>query len=325
MTPSTQDSQSSGSSSDQVTLMVFKDNFSARTFQIPFTWISKFGLLLGALFGITFLSTFFAVKYYSVSRRADLDRLQDLEQEIIDLRARATTAEAAAKSATITAATQVQVTAPAVNAPAQSTATAPLPVPTVTVTVTATPEPVANATPAAPVTMPPIVPAGSQLFFTAMPSTIHLKPVAPEALPLTMQSPRAQWRGKTLGVRLALQYNKQDGGNQQGRILIFARGPESLLAYPAGVMTKIGSGSLFAPEKGEFFSVSRYREVRAEFGPMKSNDSLTEVEVLILGPENQILIYEKLAPQRKAASPKVESSTEAPAQPDPEATSEPTN
>ncbi|MGZ3708165.1 MAG: hypothetical protein ACXWPM_04980 [Bdellovibrionota bacterium] len=70
--------------------------------------------------------------------------------------------------------------------------------------------------------------------------------------------------------------------------------------------------SLIAPDKGEFFSVSRYREVKADFGPVRSQDSLKDVEILIIASNGQILIDQKLQPQKgaaRAATPATESKT----------------
>jgi hypothetical protein len=74
---------------DQVTVLVFKDNYASRTFQIPLKWFGRFGMLLGALAGLSFVSLFFALKYYQVAKTADPDKLRDLEEALVDMKARA--------------------------------------------------------------------------------------------------------------------------------------------------------------------------------------------------------------------------------------------
>src|SRR6185295_18743666 len=73
------------------------------------------------------------------------------------------------------------------------------------------------------------------------------------------------------------------GGNQQGRIVILARGPATVVAYPEQAFNPGSSPALIAPERGEYFSVSRYRETRAEFTGFANTDVLKEVEILIFG------------------------------------------
>ncbi|MGZ6371744.1 MAG: hypothetical protein ACXWPM_13385, partial [Bdellovibrionota bacterium] len=138
--------------SDQVTVLVFKDNYASRTFQFSLSWISRLGLLMGLLTAVTFLSVFFALKYFRIAHKADPTHVQDVEQELADLRTsykametKATDAEAAAakaQSAATTAAANA-ATGPAAALPLAQIVppipTTAAPVPTVTVTVTATP------------------------------------------------------------------------------------------------------------------------------------------------------------------------------------------
>jgi hypothetical protein len=134
---------------------------------------------------------------------------------------------------------------------------------------------------------------------SSFPSPISTVP-APnsETLPFTLQSPHAVWAGKTLRVRFAIQYLKNDQGNQQGRILVLARGPAGILTYPKGAMNLPGQEGMVSTDKGEFFSVSRYREVKADFGPVQSQSDLQMVEIYILSKEGLTLRYEKIPLQK---------------------------
>src|SRR5262249_21065939 len=93
-----------------------------------------------------------------------------------------------------------------------------------------------------------------------------------------------------------------------GRIVILARGPSTLLAYPEKVLNSGSEAALIGPERGEYFSVSRYRETRAEFGPIANLESLQEVAILIFGSASeegglQLLIHQRV-PTEAPPSPR---------------------
>jgi hypothetical protein len=256
--------QGSKEISDKVTVLVFKDNYAARTFQIPLNWISRFGIFLGLLFGLTVTSVFFAIKYYRVAVKTDLSRVQDLEQELTDMRANLKSVDAKASDPSHTLITPP---APAHIAEAKAKASVPEP-----------------------------IPVGNGLLFAAFPASVSSDIPDPSTLSFSVKNPRAQWRGKNLRVQFALEYTKEDKGTQTGRILVLARGREALLAYPEGVFNHVGASELIAPENGESFSVSRYREVKADFGPVRNQQALDEVEIFIFSKENQILAHQKFSP-----------------------------
>jgi hypothetical protein len=258
--------------SDKITVLVFKDNYAARTFQIPLRWISRFGALLGVLSLLAVGNSLVALKYYRIAAKTDPTRTQDLEQEISEMRAHIRQLEVRAVDSSS-------------RTPSQPISQPPPPAPDQTIT-----------------SKPPIA-----LSFPILPEQLAANLPNPTSLPFSVQTPKATWKGKTLKVRFALQYNKNDQGSQQGRILVLARGPGGLLAYPSGVFNFDQSKGLISPEKGEPFSVSRYREVRADFGPVQSQADIHEVEVLIFNKENQLLTYEKVPAQSAPKSlPKTE-------------------
>ncbi len=233
--------------SDKITVLVFKDNFAARTFQIPLAWISRFGVLATIVFSFAFMSVVFAVKYYLLASKVDLSHIQDLEQEIADLKSAPKPIEAKTNEA-------------------------------VSLKVETSPSP-----------------TQSSFLFTMFPSSVTSLPPNQKALPFTIQKPKTVWQEDTLKVRFALEYLKNDQGSQQGRILILARGPEIVMAYPPGILNRAGAPNLISPEEGESFSVSRFREVKADFGPVTSKDAIQDVEIFIMNKDNQILIYQKLS------------------------------
>ena len=277
----------SGTKSD-LTVLVFKDNSSARTFRVPIQWISRFGLIIGVTSAIACLGVFLSLKYYLAARRAirtaDPAYVQDLETEIASLHA------ANAQSATRS---QLPISTDNKSSQTSTTAVEANPVPTVTVTVT----PPAGETSA----------TASTLAFSALPGSILALP--PGEVPINIYDPHVNWAGRTLKVQFFIQYAREDRGNQQGRIILLARGADTVLAYPAGVLNTEQSQALLAPEKGEYFSVSRIREVRADFGPMKSRTALKNVEVFLFSTDGKLLLHQILVPQEDASAPPAEKDT----------------
>ena len=256
--------QGSAENSNRITILVFKDNYAAKTFQIPLKWLSQLGIFLGLLIGTTVVSLFLSLKYYHIASKSNPTHTQELEQEIFELKG-------SLKNPDVKPSGTLQTVAP------------PAPLPQLS------PTPEAKGT---------LQNNSLKLIqFTAFSKDLILSPADPQQLPINIQSPSANWKSKNLIVRFALQYTKQDQGNQQGKIFIIARGPATLLSYPFGTFNRAGSQNLIAFEQGESFSVSRYREVIATFGPITSHRSIQDIEILIFDREGQLLIYKKLLPE----------------------------
>src|SRR5690349_15960243 len=74
------------SSTSRLTVLVFKENLVARSFQIPLSWITRFGVVISCLVVLATGATILAVKYYRVAERSDSGRVEDLERELDTLR-----------------------------------------------------------------------------------------------------------------------------------------------------------------------------------------------------------------------------------------------
>ena len=70
------------------------------------------------------------------------------------------------------------------------------------------------------------------------------------------------------------------------------------------VLQSVGKDILIDPNKGEYFSVSRFRETKADFGPLPSKEWVKEVEVLVLSSSGQILIHRNIIPGEVGSSVK---------------------
>ena len=114
----------------------------------------------------------------------------------------------------------------------------------------------------------------------------------PSESPITSSPPKFTWVGKTLKVDFNLQYVANEGGPQQGRIIILARGPSAIFAHPSDALNLPGLDTFITPTKGEYFSVSRFREVNVEFPVNKADNLVSTLEVIILNTDGKVLIYQ---------------------------------
>jgi len=276
-----------------IQVLVFQDGLASRSFEIPLSWISRLGWYLGGCALVTILAITGTIQLWKSSHRSQPERLRELEQQIqtlgdankaLEAKAVAAASSAASPTPTLTAATAA-VEAPAATNPVQCV------VPTLAPAV-ALPNP-------APQPHGAIVPASVNLIFQAFPPSIEgeVPMIARPSIPIEVTSPEIRWRGRKLGLQFDIRYTGEEGKNQQGRIIVIARGPETLLSYPTGVIQGADHRFLLDPEKGEFFSVSRFRQTKVEFPAIDS--SLSSIEILLIGSDplekkQKILIREIL-------------------------------
>jgi hypothetical protein len=262
-------------------------------------WIQQFGWVLAICFLTSFLCLGIAI-FMTANRSTRFiahELSQDSSSKVHDLETQLK--EAQERIQTLTAAASAQTTVVSSATPLASA--------TVTATDASTPEsshPLANAPIIDPALISPATPisASKPFLFKALPDQVQ---ATPADVPIILGSPSARWNGKTLAVRFNLQYISKASGGQQGRIVILARGPGMILSHPGQVFQETGKDILIDPNKGEFFSVSRFRDTKADFGPISSRDAISEVEVLVLSTSGQLLIHEKIVPsQTPGSSPK---------------------
>ena len=267
-------------SNAHVTVLVLKDNLVSRSFELPVAWFTRLGWMLGGAIGITTISlgiaTYWGVRYHWT----ESERVRELELQNQTIKNRLAQLDPTA----LQDATSLTPTQPSAGVPV--------------------PAPSPAAAPVVAANIPATVPAPVPTVALAQPSQPTAPAIAsqvPSGLNFRLSLPQLSWKGRTLQVRSAIQYIAEDGGNQQGRIVILARGPDTLMAYPKGVLDTNQAKSLINPLRGEFFSVSRMRPIQADFGPLDADDTFTEVTVMILSQAGKLLYETKVGvPARPA-------------------------
>lgn len=132
-------------------------------------------------------------------------------------------------------------------------------------------------------------------YFAAIPASALRGALPPrDSLPFRLEAYKAAWKGNTLRFHTALEYVADDGGNQQGHFMLMARGSDKIYGYPENVFAPAGSESLMKPDSGEYFSVSRYREINADFGPVQSRSDIRSVELLIFNTERELIFADRV-------------------------------
>jgi|GEM_PF-489700 len=252
---------------DELTVLVFKDNLASRTFRVPLAWISRFGISVAILLGFSAICMFAAVKYYRVASMLNPARVEQLQNELDRVKE-----DYELRIATL----QRQASDTLAAAP---------------VSISAPPQP------------PGVVSAvGRPVLFADIPAPSSGDDSIPQeaSLPFVISQPRTSWASGNFEASFNIQYTNTNGGSQQGRIIVLARGPEALLVYPAQTFNRSGSTALINPNKGEYFSVSRFREVKATFPHFKNRGDITEVEIVLFDPAGRVLLHRAVAATRSS-------------------------
>jgi len=229
-----------------LTVVVFRDRLSARSFQVSLNWLTRLGWSAFVFVLVLSLVTLVALRFYVRSR--------SLDAEIYQLRQ---------------------------NSIAESTRETPRSIP-----------PVATTSGSAGVA----VQDGSLLFRDLSPQ-IHFR----ESSRIQVDEVSLRYQGAFLNLRFNLRYTLNDGGRQQGHFLILARGPETLMSYPDGTLNLASDRYLIAPDRGEYFSVGKFREVEASLPAPRKKSTFKEVQVLIFDEENQLIRLHRIAVQNEGS------------------------
>jgi hypothetical protein len=120
---------------------------------------------------------------------------------------------------------------------------------------------------------------------------------------IKIQVPKANGKDTQMTVSFTIQYLKNQG-SQRGKIVILAKGADAWVGYPNGVLPSGAmSETQIRPDRGEPFSVSRFREVRAEIKGIANLEGIREVQVMIYGSNKKILLQQSIIPKIEVAAP----------------------
>lgn len=250
---------------ESVHLVVFKDHLPSKTLEISMSWISRLGWTVFLMSAVTVGALGLAGRFYWLNLRSSPARVMELEKELADLRG-------------------IQI--PETTAPESQASSTPAEGPSLESA--GNPQETKNTPLAAPSA---INPSWVNSFF---PPDVRLTPNA-TAKSIDAKDLRLKWQNKSLKVTFNIQYILDDGGNQQGRIIILARGPSGIRTYPDGILSETASErALIEPDEGERFSVSRFRGVLAEFGPFENRSDLQSISVFLFDAKRNLLYFKKI-------------------------------
>ncbi len=309
---------------EQITVIVFKDQFRSRSFQVPLAWIQGVGIGLSVL-AVTFLTTsFFTLQYFrpalkTLATRCSalappglffsprrLTHLSDQAQKLHpappfgpqEYVPKSQAADEAASGSFAGATHPDHFLAKALTGDQQQQSSSS--------SLLSTESGLGDALPNSPskLLLQHEGPASSKPMnlqgltnFTSFPTPVNLPQLfipPAEQLSFSIDEPSIHWSHQALQVEFKLLHHHTENAPQEGKIFLIARGAQSLLAYPPGTLNAVGSTTLFNLGAGEPFSMNRYRVVKAEFKVTQPED-LQSVEIFILNKKSQILLYRPLS------------------------------
>ncbi len=245
-----------------LTVQVHHGNLDPRTFQIPVAWISRAGWIAWILALTAIFSSVYAIRTYFADRSARPELVTELENEIQNLKI------ALEKKSSLLAGSP--------SSP-QAEDGAPAPDP--------------NASTEKPVDAPGIPIEGKDGVWSGLADQIKLP--APGQVPaIRLQDAKLEWKGKYALFSLNVQYQNPGKGVQQGHLVVLGRSGDRLFAHPDGVLNVTSGASLFDANRGEYFSVSHFRVLRARFGPFESQEQLQEIQVFAFDLNNHLILVQ---------------------------------
>jgi len=259
------DQTSNKTGTDKIlTVQVHHQNLDPRTFKVPIKWIHRTSLLAWLLIVISLTSIFFAVKTYRLKGGNQNAIIQDLEQEIRDLKKSNETLSSAASSSAVSApaAPSTKASTSASDQNARDTK----------------PEPeIGQALDA------------SEGIWTGLAPHITLPPAG--ATPTVQLSDvKINWQGKFALVTGVVAYRDQGKGSQQGHLVVLARGRDRIFAHPDNVLNVPNSSFLFNAENGEYFSVARFRILKTKLGPFETPSQLGQIQVYLFDLDQKLIL-----------------------------------
>jgi hypothetical protein len=243
-----------------LTVQVHHENLDPRTFRIPELWIRRAAWIAWALLLTTLISSTYAIREYYSERSARPELISELETEVQTLKIALEKKSGPAAS--------LGTFVPAAGTPGDEKAVTEKP-------------PVATGA----------LLAGKEGVWSGLADQIKLP--APGQVPsIKIEDAKLEWRGKYAFFSANVAYHDPGKGSQQGHLVILGRGNGRILAHPDGVLNTASGSALFDPGRGEYFSVSHFRVLKAGLGPFDSRDQLKEVQVFAFDLNNRLILVQ---------------------------------
>ena len=245
-----------------LTVQVHHSNLNPRTFQVPLRWIYRTSWLAWGLLGLSIVSSVYAVREYFSERSARPELIKDLENEIQELKI-ALEKRAVAPVAAVAPAPQGNTTASTRSDP--------------------------NASDQKPAAAAGESMEGKDGVWTGLAKNIA-PPTDADHASIRLEDPRIDWQGKYANFTMNIVYKEPGRGSQQGHIVVLGRANDRVFAHPEGVLNTPSGAFLFNPDRGEYFSVARFRVLKARLGPFENPKQLSEVQVFIFDLDQKLLM-----------------------------------
>ena len=258
---------STGKKTDKIlTVRVHHENLDPRTFRVPVLWVTWASWLAWTLVSLTVVSSVYAIREYFSERSARPELVAKLENEIQNLKI--------ALEKKVTPLSAAQGTTP--GAPASANSAKPNDT---------------NAVNEKPPASPGVPMAGKDGVWFGFADQIKPPPTGQNA-PISLEDARVDWQGKYAMFTANVAYREPGKGSQQGHLIVLARSNDRIYAHPDGVMNTTSNSALFDPNRGEYFSVSHFRILKAGIGPFDTPDQLKEVQVFAFDVNNRLILLQ---------------------------------
>jgi len=252
-------------SADKVlTVQVYEESASPRTFKVPLSWLTRASWLAWLLLSVSIVSSLYAARIYFMERSARPELVKDLENEIQELKI-------------------------ALEKKSQNQLSLNPNLPSTSPTVQAGVPEDKNASDTKPQTQPGEALEGKAGIWNGLAENITAPP-ASFVSSIKLEDAKVDWQGKYANFSVNVLYREPGKGSQQGHIVALARANDRIYAHPEGVLNTATGAALFDPTHGEYFSVARFRVLKTRLGPFETPRQLSEVQVFLFDLNQKLIL-----------------------------------
>jgi len=239
-----------------LTVQVHHESLNPRSFKVPLRWIHRASWMAWGMVTLTLVSSVYAIREYYSERSARPELVAELENEVQNLKI------ALEKKSTLSS--------PTVNVPAGATPKDP------------------KASDERPAPAPGVPVEGKEGVWSGLAEQITTPPAGTDPS-IRLEDARLEWQGKYVSFTVNVMYRDPGKGSQQGHLVALGRSNDRIFAHPEGVLNTASGSALFDANRGEYFSVARFRVLKARLGPFETPDQLREVQVFAFDLNNKLI------------------------------------